>query len=115
MMTQPEARILGRFLVLQQTIEILPNLKEQTSFIRCTLREVPGLLDARFCFQDSRIAECPSHDDACALTTPHEAPESGSPPRYCAGDNPQCQAIALRTGTKLYGFMVLTIAEVVSL
>jgi PAS domain S-box-containing protein len=111
MTAHPEARVLGKLLILQQNLEILPSREEQATFIRRTLREVPGLADARFCFPDRLLPECPSAKTSCVLTAPKEIPVPSYALRHCAGELPETQSIPLRTAAKLYGFMILTIAD----
>jgi PAS domain S-box-containing protein len=111
MATQPESRVLGKLLILQQNLEILPTREEQATFIQRTLHEVPGLADARFCFPDRLLPECPSANAACVLMAPKEVPAPSSMLRHCAGEFPELQSIPLRTAAKLYGFMILTIAD----
>jgi PAS domain S-box-containing protein len=114
--SQPEARILGKLLVLQQNLELLPALEEQATFIRRTLREIPGLADVGFCLRGRWISASQNSDAICFLPedSGHDPPQAHAL-RCCAAGGPRVHSIPLRTASKLYGFMVLTIADAATL
>jgi PAS domain S-box-containing protein len=111
MMTpQPEARILGKLLLLQQNIEILPDPNEQAAFVRRALREIPGVAWVRFCRPDALLPNCPSPKSACPLA----AGRGETAPAYslrCPAAESCEKPIAIRTPRKLYGFLLLTITD----
>jgi PAS domain S-box-containing protein len=108
---QSEARIIGKLLILQQTVEILPTREEQVAFIRRTLQEVPGLADVRFCLLGLWVPKCPGSNTACILADQGRLPLLAAAPPCCAADTLEVRSLPVRTTTKLYGFMILSVAD----
>lgn len=108
---QPEARIIGKLLVLQQTLEVLPTREEQVAFIRRTLREIPGLADVRFCLLGLWVPECPSSNTTCVLAEPGDTPRLASTLPCFAAEAAEVRSMPVRTATRLYGFMILSVVD----
>ncbi len=107
---QPEAHVLGKLLSLQQAIELLPTVGEQTACMRRLLREIPGLADVRFCLLDLWLPECPHTNTTCNLADQlGSLGLTASPP--CCGEVSKVHSMPVRTATKRYGFMILSIAD----
>jgi|GEM_PF-1413501 len=106
---QPQPEILGKLLIVQQTLGILSAKEEQAAFLCRALRDIPGIEDVRFCFCGTFVPELPeavrfAACDHCARGTPPIGLK-----RCSAVPDTERECIPLRTATKLYGFLILGI------
>lgn len=108
---QPQPEILGKLLIVQQTLGILSAREEQAAFLCRALRDIPGVENVHFCFCGSFVSEQRkgaglSTCDHCTNTTP-----SIGLKRCGAIPDAGHECIPLRTNTTLFGFLILRIAN----
>ncbi|MGX2038639.1 PAS domain S-box protein [Methylocaldum sp. MU1018] len=108
---QPQPHILGKLLIVQQTLGILAAKEEQAAFLCRALRDIPGVVDVHFCFLGMFVSErpgpaVPSTCPQCAQTA-----TSGMIERCGAVCDSGAECIPLRTATRLYGFLILAVED----
>ena len=101
----PEAAILGRLLLIQQTLDVMGDAEHMAGYLSCVLVEIPGVAGAHFCL-DGRVH--PPHE-AYRLALAKEisgyragAPLEGQPDTFC---------LPLRRAHRLFGLLVLRLAD----
>ncbi|HYE36698.1 PAS domain S-box protein [Methylocaldum sp.] len=108
---QPQPHILGKLLIVQQTLGILAAKEEQAAFLCRALRDIPGIVDVHFCFLGAFVPErsastVPNACDYCANATPSLVLN-----RCGAVRDTKAECIPLRAATKLHGFLILAIGN----
>lgn len=108
---QPQPEVLGKLLIVQQTLGVLASRDEQAAFLCRALRDIPGVNEVRFCFFGSfipkRVDYVPIDECVhCETTTPSVGLVGCG-----AVSDTGARSIPLRTSSKLYGFLILEIGR----
>ncbi|CAI8883878.1 sensor histidine kinase [Methylocaldum szegediense] len=106
---QPQPEVLGKLLIVQQTLGVLASKEEQAAFLCRALGDIPGVEDVHFCFFGSFVPEPIklAGDAVCGYCT--NTSPSFEIRRCCAVTNGCKESIALRASSGLYGFLILGI------
>lgn len=107
---QVQAEVLGKLLVAQQFLDVLPAKEEKASFMRQALKEIPGVADVHFCFQGLLLPGNAKYQPVhaqCGLDW-EQLPRDISQ-QCCALEQLGVHCIALRTAHSLYGFMIISL------
>jgi PAS domain S-box-containing protein len=108
---QPQPEILGKLLIVQQTLGILSAKEEQAAFLCRALCDVPGIEDIHFCFRGSFVPKQLEAAGFCMCDRCTNATPSVELNRCGAVPEARNECIPLRTATKLYGFLILGIGS----
>ncbi|WP_256992964.1 PAS domain S-box protein [Methylococcus capsulatus] len=102
-----EATVLGRLLVIQETLDILPDPAGIGEFLNAALAEVPGVAGAHLCI-DGRLMP------ACAELAPLCAGMESNHARIVAGPLGKGQRLfvyPLRIASRFYGVLLLRLSD----
>ena len=91
--SHPAAEVLGRLLVIQQTLEMLPDNRRISEFLHLALLDVPGIADCMVHFPDA-----PSIPD-------------GKPFGFGTVEGSQCAHLSIRTPRATFGHVHLVLAD----
>ncbi len=101
----PEAAILGRLLVIQQTLDMMPDVDRMASFLRSALGQLPGVREACLCVA-SGVLPVRANSDA------DDADDSNaSEVRAPSDGQPETHSILLRRARQIYGVLVLELSD----
>ncbi|MBF0539521.1 MAG: PAS domain-containing sensor histidine kinase [Nitrospirae bacterium] len=103
-----QADIVGRLLVIQEALDIMPDVKGMAEFINRALLEVPGV-DAIYICHRGRFFLAGGVEFPCCLAREHGAEVYSE--HECAIEGiPGMKVMPLRTINALYGYLILDIA-----
>lgn len=105
-----QAEVLGRLLVIQQTVDALPDETRIAEFTRRALMQVPGVAEVLICLRGRMIPPDAQFQELCAQcerawTTPSELDWSAM------GESDGVHYFPLRTVSHLFGFLVVRVAD----
>jgi len=110
-MEQPIARadILGKLLLIQQVVDVLPDRGGIAAFLRRALGEIPGVIDVHLCVRGEVF---PRSDDFSAACAKCEASwnASGNDTECMVGNASTIRA-PLRTARRLHGMLILSLGD----
>lgn len=106
---QPQPEILGKLLIVQQTLGVLSSKEERAAFLCRALSDIPGVEDVHFCFFGSFVPEPLKSAGTVACEHCRNTQPSLEVKRCCAVSEVWKECIALRSPSKLYGFLILGI------
>lgn len=107
--TQPQPEVLGKLLIVQQTLGVLSSKEEQAAFLCRALSDIPGVEDVRFCFFGSFVPEPIKLAGFAACEYCTNTPPSFEIKRCCTVAGIWEECIGLRSPSGLYGFLILGI------
>lgn len=108
-MEQPAVRadILGRLLLVQQTLDVLPDNGGIAAFLRRALGEIPGVIDVHLCVEGAVFPPSDEFSEACAR---YEASWSASGTgTECLVGSASTLWVPLRTARHLHGALILSL------
>jgi len=108
----PQPEILGKLLIVQQTLGVLSAKEQQAAFLCRALHDIPGIEDVHFCFCGSFVPKQPEAAGFCACDHCKSTVPTVGLTRCGAVPDTAHECIPLRTATKLYGFLILGIGNV---
>lgn len=108
---QPQPEVLGKLLIVQQTLGILSSRDEQAAFLCRALRDIPGVNQVQFCFFGSFIPKRPNSVPMDGCVHCKTAVPSVGLGRCGAVSDSGARYFPLRTASKLYGFLILEISS----
>jgi PAS domain S-box-containing protein len=101
------ADVLGRLLVVQQALDVLPNEGEIAAFLCRALSEVPGVEGACLAFEGRPIVARTELEGACVKARGTDVAVPGDP----LPDLPGSAAYPVRTVRRSYGMLALALRE----
>lgn len=101
------ADVLGRLLVVQQALDVLPNEDEIVAFLCRALSEVPGVEGACFAFEGRPLVAATPLESACARARENGVALPGDP----LPDLPVSAAYPVRTVRRSYGTLALLLRD----
>lgn len=111
MTAQPNIRsdILGKLLLIQETLEVLPDNAGIAAFLSRALGEIPGVTDLHLCVGGTVFPPSAEFVEACARhAETHDA--SGACTGLMVG-NARTICTPLRTARNLYGMLILSLDD----
>lgn len=110
MVTEAQADVLGRLLVLQHMLDALPDETRIAEFMRRALREVPGIADLLICLRGRLTPPDTEHQVLCSRCEhAWEAPESLD--WAAIGMEPGVHYFPVQTLTHLFGLLIVRVAD----
>jgi diguanylate cyclase (GGDEF)-like protein/PAS domain S-box-containing protein len=106
----PKAEVLGRLLVIQQTLDILPHEEVMASFLDEALRGVPGVERAYLCL-DGKVRPSPVAADICAVACRRIRAAPDSRIRCESIPGAPLQLVPVRTPRAWFGYLLLKIDD----
>ena len=103
------ADILGKLLLIQETLEVLPDGASIAAFLRRALSEIPGVVDMILCVGGVLYPPSKEFDKVCAED--EEAWRASSSSLDHAVDTDFYNTIPLRTPHQLFGKLILSIGD----
>jgi signal transduction histidine kinase/CheY-like chemotaxis protein len=105
---EPQAEVLGRLLVIQELLEVMPDDAGIASFLRQALRDVPGISDVYLCVRGVLYPPNEFLKDACVrFAAARDTPTSIGPEDF--RDLPGTVLMSLASTRHLYGFLAFSI------
>ncbi len=101
-----EAGVLGKLLVIQQTLEAMPDAEAIASFLGRALREVPGIAQVHLCVDGALHP----HDESLTALCGEEGADAALQIDQLLG-RPGVLGIPLRTSRKSYGSFIVLMDE----
>ena len=100
---QPRSDILGRLLVMQQTLDVMSDERGVALYLCSALRQVPGVSEVHLCYRGAPVSPEPE-DSPCRRCRDHPDWDGMRPCRL--EGLPGYTVMALRTHRALYGHLV---------
>ncbi|MGD0020183.1 MAG: EAL domain-containing protein [Candidatus Limnocylindrales bacterium] len=110
-MEQPSVRadILGKLLLIQQVLDVLPDNGEIAAFLRRALGEIPGVIEVHVCVQGAVFPPSDEFNEACAkCEVLWSASGNGT---ECMVRNASTIRAPLRTARRVYGVLILSLGD----
>ncbi|WP_367026444.1 PAS domain S-box protein [Methylococcus sp. ANG] len=102
-----EATVLGRLLVIQETLDILPDPAGIGEFLDAALAEVPGVAGAHLCVDGKLVPASPDLAPLCAGMEPNHARIAAGP----MGEGQRLFVYPLRIASRFYGVLLLRLSD----
>lgn len=107
--TTVRADILGKLLLIQETLEVLPDGAGVAAFLRRALSEIPGVVDTLLC--EGGVIYPPSGEFDKICTEDAAAGSTSSPGADYADDTDRWIIIPLRSPHHIFGKLILSIGD----
>jgi HD-GYP domain-containing protein (c-di-GMP phosphodiesterase class II) len=105
----PRADVLGKLLLIQETLDVIPSEAQIAAFLRRALRDVPGVADTHLAVGGALVPQAPQPEGACPVCASIERGEAAGPDALAR--LPGVQELALRTARKAFGALYVAIAD----
>lgn len=102
-----EATVLGRLLVIQETLDILPDPAGIGEFLDAALSEVPGVAGAHLCVDGKLVPASADLAPLCAGMEPNHARIAAGP----MGEGQRLFVYPLRIASRFYGALLLRLSD----
>ncbi|QJD29942.1 PAS domain S-box protein [Methylococcus geothermalis] len=104
---EPEATVLGRLLVIQETLDVLPDTAGIAAFLDAALAEVPGVAGAHLCVDGKLMPASSDLDAVCDGLEMNPARLVAGP----LGEGARLFIYPLRIAARCYGVLLLRLSE----
>jgi PAS domain S-box-containing protein len=105
------AEVLGKLIVVLQTLDILTDAEAMAAFLQPALSEVPGITTAFLCLNGEILPAGRTAVDMLGLHCPKADSPSVSSPVCMAEDRPDIQLVAIHTPRKALGCLQLVVHD----
>lgn len=111
MTAQPNIRadVLGKLLLIQETLDVLPDSAGIAAFLRRALGEIPGVLDVHLCVGGVVFPPSREVGEVCAIWEAARSTSSGC--IDCMVGSTRAICVPLRTARHLYGTLILSLGD----
>lgn len=102
------AEVLGKLLLIQETLDVLPDNAGIAAFLRRALSDIPGVIDVHLCVGGAVFPPSKDFDDICAKL---EARNASGTCADCTVGTARVICLPLRTARHLYGMLLLSMDD----
>jgi PAS domain S-box-containing protein len=112
-MDQPTIRadILGKLLLIQQVLDVLPDNGGIAAFLRRALGEIPGVIDVHLCVGGAVFPPSDEFTEACARCEASWSASGTGAGTECLVGDASTICVPLRTARRLHGVLILSLGD----